>query len=67
MAVIVAFGTYDAQRHPRIGIVIDGLRTHDIEVTELNHSTGFVPAPNPFSTSASGKNTERNDVNGSIE
>lgn len=44
MAVIVAFGTYDAQRHPRIGIVIDGLRTHDIEVTELNHPLGLSTA-----------------------
>jgi glycosyltransferase involved in cell wall biosynthesis len=32
----VAFGTYDRTRHPRIGVLVDGLRASGDEVTELN-------------------------------
>lgn len=42
--MIVAFGTYDVARHPRIGIIIEGLRRHGHEVTELNRPLGFSTA-----------------------
>ena len=41
---IVAFGTYDTAKHPRVGIVIDGLREHGHEVTEINRPLGFSTA-----------------------
>ncbi|WOF24178.1 glycosyltransferase [Microbacterium betulae] len=41
---IVAFGTYDAAKHPRAGIVIDGLREHGHEVLEINRPLGFSTA-----------------------
>ena len=34
---VLAFGTYDVRRHPRVGILIDGLRANGCEVTEINH------------------------------
>ena len=36
MSRIIAFGTYNARKHPRIGILIDGLREHGIDVHEIN-------------------------------
>jgi len=33
---IVGFGTYDREKHPRVGILLDGLRQLGEEVTELN-------------------------------
>ncbi|WP_277209369.1 glycosyltransferase [Isoptericola croceus] len=42
--MIVAFGTYDAARHPRAGILTAGLRAHGYAVTELNHPLGFSTA-----------------------
>ena len=33
---IVAFGTYDARRHPRVGVLIEGLRARGAVVTECN-------------------------------
>jgi glycosyltransferase involved in cell wall biosynthesis len=38
---ILAFGTYDVSRHPRIGIVIEGLRASGDEVVEVNEPLGF--------------------------
>lgn len=32
----LAFGTYDVRKHPRVGVLIDGLRAHGIEVDEVN-------------------------------
>ncbi len=42
--MIVAFGTYDKRHHPRIAILIDGLREHGHEVVEINHPLGFSTA-----------------------
>ncbi|SDD82151.1 Glycosyltransferase involved in cell wall bisynthesis [Sanguibacter gelidistatuariae] len=42
--MIFAFGTYEAARHPRIGILIDGLRVHGYDVAELNHPLGISTA-----------------------
>lgn len=42
--LIVAFGTYDAKRHPRVGILIDGLRAHGHEVVEVNEPLGLTTA-----------------------
>ncbi|PRZ08091.1 glycosyltransferase involved in cell wall biosynthesis [Isoptericola sp. CG 20/1183] len=42
--MIVAFGTYDAARHPRAGILVAGLRAHRHTVAELNHPLGFSTA-----------------------
>jgi glycosyltransferase involved in cell wall biosynthesis len=42
--VIVAFGTYDAARHPRAGILVAGLRAHGFTVTELNRPLGLSTA-----------------------
>lgn len=39
--MIIAFGTYDASRHPRVGILIDGLRSHGHHVVEVNHPLGL--------------------------
>ncbi len=33
---VLGFGTYDTSRHPRIGIVLTGLRERGIEVVEVN-------------------------------
>jgi glycosyltransferase involved in cell wall biosynthesis len=32
----LAFGTYDSRRHPRVGVLIEGLRAAGDEVTEVN-------------------------------
>jgi glycosyltransferase involved in cell wall biosynthesis len=42
--VIVGFGTYDASRHPRVGILLDGLRERGFEVVEVNHPLGLSTA-----------------------
>jgi glycosyltransferase involved in cell wall biosynthesis len=41
---IVGFGTYDREKHPRVGILLDGLRQLGEEVTELNAPLGFSTA-----------------------
>lgn len=41
---MIAFGTYDAARHPRIAVLIAGLRAHGTKVTELNRPLGFSTA-----------------------
>lgn len=41
---IVGFGTYDRQKHPRVGILLDGLRQLGDEVTELNAPLGLSTA-----------------------
>ena len=42
--MILAFGTYDAARHPRVGTIIDGLRSHGEHVEECNVPLGFSTA-----------------------
>ncbi|GAA1710563.1 glycosyltransferase [Isoptericola hypogeus] len=42
--MIVAFGTYDAGRHPRVGTLVDGLRAHGYAVTELDRPLGLSTA-----------------------
>jgi 2-polyprenyl-3-methyl-5-hydroxy-6-metoxy-1,4-benzoquinol methylase/glycosyltransferase involved in cell wall biosynthesis len=41
---VVGFGTYDRQKHPRVGILLDGLRQLGDEVTEINAPLGFSTA-----------------------
>ena len=41
---IVGFGTYDREKHPRAGILLDGLRQLGDEVTELNAPLGLSTA-----------------------
>ena len=36
MPKVLAFGTYNIRKHPRVGILIDGLRKNGCEVTEIN-------------------------------
>jgi len=38
---ILAFGTYDVRTHPRIGVLVEGLRAHGDEVTEVNVPLGI--------------------------
>ena len=33
---VLAFGTYDARSHPRVAVLIEGLREHGVTVDELN-------------------------------
>jgi glycosyltransferase involved in cell wall biosynthesis len=42
--VILAFGTYDAARHPRAGVLIEGLRARGYAVQEVNRPLGFTTA-----------------------
>lgn len=42
--MIIAFGTYDTARHPRVAVLIEGLRAHGHEVVELNRPLGFSTA-----------------------
>ena len=42
--MILAFGTYDAARHPRVATIIDGLRAHGRRVEECNVPLGFSTA-----------------------
>jgi len=37
---ILAFGTYDARVHPRIGVLLEGLRAHGDQVVEVNAPLG---------------------------
>jgi glycosyltransferase involved in cell wall biosynthesis len=37
MTQVLAFGTYNSRKHPRVGILIDGLRDNGCIVTEINH------------------------------
>lgn len=34
---VLAFGTYNVRKHPRVGILIDGLRRNGCAVEEINH------------------------------
>ncbi|MEE8701475.1 glycosyltransferase [Bifidobacterium crudilactis] len=36
MSNILAFGTYNTRKHPRVGILIEGLRCNGCQVTEIN-------------------------------
>ena len=36
MPKVLAFGTYNIRKHPRVGILIDGLRKNGCEVIEIN-------------------------------
>lgn len=38
---VLVLGTYDAQAHPRVQVVIDGLKAHGFEVTECNERLGL--------------------------
>jgi glycosyltransferase involved in cell wall biosynthesis len=38
---VLAFGTYDVRSHPRIGVLIDGLRANGDEVVEVNLPLGI--------------------------
>ncbi|WP_100349915.1 glycosyltransferase [Luteimicrobium subarcticum] len=41
---VVAFGTYDTSRHPRVGILVDGLRARGVDVSELDRPLGLSTA-----------------------
>lgn len=41
---IIGFGTYDTAKHPRVGIILDGLRGHGDDVVEVNAPLGFTTA-----------------------
>jgi glycosyltransferase involved in cell wall biosynthesis len=41
---VLGFGTYDTARHPRVGIILDGLRAHGDTVVEVNAPLGFTTA-----------------------
>ncbi|MCW2524323.1 MAG: hypothetical protein JWO63_2658 [Frankiales bacterium] len=41
---ILGFGTYDRDRHPRVGILLEGLRALGEDVVELNAPLGFSTA-----------------------
>jgi glycosyltransferase involved in cell wall biosynthesis len=38
---VLGFGTYDVRAHPRVGILLDGLRAHGDEVRECNEPLGL--------------------------
>lgn len=38
---LLAFGTYDVQAHPRVAVLIEGLRAHGHEVVEVNAPLGL--------------------------
>ena len=42
--LIAGFGTYDRDRHPRTGIVLDGFRALGDDVVELDRPLGFSTA-----------------------
>lgn len=42
--MIVAFGTYDVARHPRVGVLVAGLRAHGYTVHELDRPLGLSTA-----------------------
>jgi glycosyltransferase involved in cell wall biosynthesis len=41
---IIGFGTYDTAKHPRVGIILDGLRERGDHVVEVNAPLGFTTA-----------------------
>jgi glycosyltransferase involved in cell wall biosynthesis len=41
---IIGFGTYDRDKHPRVGILLDGLRQLGDDVSECNEPLGFSTA-----------------------
>lgn len=41
---ILGFGTYDVARHPRVGVILEGLRAHGDAVSEINAPLGFSTA-----------------------
>ena len=41
---VLAFGTYDVTRHPRVGVLIEGFQAHGVEVSELNKPLGLSTA-----------------------
>ena len=41
---IIAFGTYQADSHPRVRVLIEGLRAHGHEVVEINEPLGLTTA-----------------------
>jgi len=41
---VLAFGTYDVAKHPRVQVLIDGLREHGHDVRELNRPLGLSTA-----------------------
>src|SRR5580658_4647441 len=38
---VLVFGTYDSTAHPRVRVIIDGLRAHHVEVDECNEPLGL--------------------------
>ncbi|KQW52608.1 group 1 glycosyl transferase [Nocardioides sp. Root1257] len=38
---VIAFGTYDVESHPRVGVLVDGLRESGFEVVECNAPLGL--------------------------
>lgn len=42
--MILGFGTYDTARHPRAGVLLDGLRARGLTVREVNHPLGLSTA-----------------------
>lgn len=41
---VLGFGTYDVRVHPRVGILLDGLRAHGVGVAEVNAPLGVSTA-----------------------
>lgn len=37
MPTVLAFGTYNTRKHPRVGIIIDGLHKNGYTIVEINH------------------------------
>lgn len=44
MKRLLAFGTYDRHQHPRVGVLIDGMRERGWNVSELNRPLGLSTA-----------------------
>ncbi|WP_125774494.1 glycosyltransferase [Antribacter gilvus] len=42
--MIVSFGTYDADRHPRVAVLVAGLRANGVPVREVNRPLGLSTA-----------------------
>ena len=38
---LLVFGTYDVGRHPRVGVLAEGLRRHGVEIVECNQPLGI--------------------------
>lgn len=41
---VLAWGTYDARSHPRIGVLIEGLRAHGVDLREVQRPLGLSTA-----------------------